>query len=679
MKLFKRFFALFLFVAPTVSGAQVATTASGSLTAWNGNVGANNNNTWNSLMNNRATGASGGAAPKADFGNCNSLILRCAQPKCSACSSMDIARPIVEGCVNSNDSCKKHGADLVDFISAQIVANAQSKLQEQQLAMQQAATQQAAMQNNAQIQQMQQQMQNMQMQMQQQNQQQMQQMQAALDEQKALVQQARDEAARAQAEKIEAQTVQNSGITQIQQQAIDNGASSDLLYRQQISGEILSKIENAEQQLKNLKTTMDDAFNYAGCDSRGNNCAGPKRVKMFKEKAELFFEPYDAIIDEVYDALETAMAVGVDVSDVLMMLNGACNKWGKYMCSAGSMKSSEGVTIGGDDNKHNPVSYTKNSCVGGKSQKGVDFAKGTSTSCVVGQTIPPEDDVRCQPIGLIAEDETVERVWLDEYGGDKMIRLGCLSSALDSITAFGRRKNSRGKTLDLDTLYRMIEQDALDHAGTNKFYSNSGKDVQFERVKYCNTTPVGYKRLVNAVNTKKLPNKICVPDDSLYKTAYTNGYISSDDATYMVPYATYLQDASNETFCNNNKQFVPSSCGLDWTTKAGDTSKKCYVTGDCVVYDGKVMTRAEADKKSGRKGTSSVTGGQVNKDKVSPTVAKNELNLYTLYMSTGGYENKNYYTHEACTNMGGTWLFSYEKCFCDYEWDEDGYCPEERE
>ncbi|MEE1110734.1 MAG: hypothetical protein UIH99_00795, partial [Alphaproteobacteria bacterium] len=492
MKVFKRFFALFLFVVPSVSGGQVATTADGSLTAWNGNVGANNNNTWNSLMNNRATGASGGTAPKADFGNCNSLILRCAQPKCSACSSMDIAKPIVEGCVNSNESCKKYGADLVAYISAQIVATAQSKLQEQQLAAQQAAAQQAAQQNNAQIQQMQQQMQSMQMQMQQQNQQQMQQMQAALEEQKALVQQAQAEAARAQAEKIEAQTVQNSGVTQVQQQAIDSGASSDLLYRQQISGEILSKIENAEMQLKNLKTTMDDAFNYAGCDSRGNNCAGPKRVKMFKEKAELFFEPYDAIIDEVYDALETAMAVGVDVSDVLMMLNGACNKWGKYMCAAGSMKIDDKTTIG-DDKKHEPVIYTDKSCPAGKSQKGIGFAKGTSTSCVVGQTIPPEDDVRCQPIGLIAEDETVERVWLDEYDGDKMIRLGCLSSALDSITAFGRRKSSRGKTLDLDILYRMIEQDALDHAGTNKFYSNSGKDVKFERVKYCNTTPVGYK------------------------------------------------------------------------------------------------------------------------------------------------------------------------------------------
>lgn len=597
MKLFKRFLTLFLFCAPMVAGAQVATTAGGSLTAWNGNVGANNNNTWNSLMNNRATGASGGAAPKADFGNCNSLILRCAQPKCSACSSMDIAKPIVEGCVNSNESCKKYGADLVAYISAQIVATAQSKLQEQQLAAQQAAAQQAAMQNNAQIQQMQQQMQSMQMQMQQQNQQQMQQMQAALEEQKALVQQAQAEAARAQAEKIEAQTVQNSGVTQVQQQAIDNGASSDLLYRQQISGEILSKIENAEMQLKNLKTTMDDAFNYAGCDSRGNNCAGPKRVKMFKEKAELFFEPYDAIIDEVYDALETAMAVGVDVSDVLMMLNGACNKWGKYMCAAGSLKIDD-TTKMGDDKKHEPVIYTDKSCPAGKSQKGIGFAKGTSTSCVVGQTIPPEDDVRCQPIGLIAEGETVERVWLDEYDGDKMIRLGCLSSALDSITAFGRRKSSRGKTLDLDILYRMIEQDALDHAGTNKFYSGTSGKAEYERIKYCNTTPVGYKRLVNAVNTKKLPNKICVPDDSLYNTALTKGMISSTEATYKATCQDFIPGYDQETCTDVKDTEVYKIYDLRWN----DTDKRCKIVNSEYCHNGKDIVK-KTDNSSGKRET----------------------------------------------------------------------------
>ena len=196
MKYFKRFLLLCLFFAPCVSGAQVATTAGSNLTAWNGTGTANNNN-WNTLMNNRTlAGGAGGAT--ADFGNCNSLILRCAQPKCSACTTMDIAKPVVEGCVNSNKDCKKHGAELVEYISAQIVANAAAKLQEQQLAAQQAAAQAAAAQNSQQMAQMQQQMAQMQQQMQAQNAQQMQQMQAALDEQKALVAQAQAEAAAAQ-------------------------------------------------------------------------------------------------------------------------------------------------------------------------------------------------------------------------------------------------------------------------------------------------------------------------------------------------------------------------------------------------------------------------------------------------------------------------------------------------
>ncbi|MBQ5700375.1 MAG: hypothetical protein IIV74_03735, partial [Alphaproteobacteria bacterium] len=179
MKLFKRILFLALCATPVFAHAQVATTSGSNLTAWNGNAGATNNNNWNQLMNSR-TMASGGAT--ADFGNCNSLILRCAQPKCAGCSTIDVARPIVAGCVNSNAACKKHGDELIDFISAQMVSNANSKAQQAQL-----AAQQAAAQNDAQLKQMQMQMAQMQEDMQAQNEQQMAQMQAALEEQKALV------------------------------------------------------------------------------------------------------------------------------------------------------------------------------------------------------------------------------------------------------------------------------------------------------------------------------------------------------------------------------------------------------------------------------------------------------------------------------------------------------------
>ena len=589
MKLIKQFLLLSLFFVPCISGAQVATTAGSNLTAWNGNSGATNNNNWNTLMNNR-TLAGGAGAPTADFGNCNSLIMRCAQPKCAACTTLEIAKPIVEGCVNSNKDCKKHGNDLVDFIAAQIVANANAKIQEQQLMAQQAAAQAAAAQSNQQMQQMQMQMQQMQQQMQAQNAQQMASMQAALEEQKALVAQAQQEAAAAQQAKIDAQTA--PGVTVAQQVAIDSGVSEDVLVRQQISGQILSAVENAEVQLKTLKATMQNAFEYAGCDARGNNCTGPKRVKMFKEKAMKFFEPYDAIADEMYEALEMALAVGVDVSDVIMMLSGSCNKWGKYMCTGSAVQNDSTTAI---EEKHTPMPYTKENCVGGKSVKNGDFTRG-GYECRPNQAIPPQDDVRCTLIGLITgddEDDTVERNWISEaYEGDKLIRVGCATSALDSISIFGRRKSSKNRTVDLDTLERIILQDAPEYSAKNRF-SNDG-DSEFEKLKYCALTPRGYERLRNAVTQRKLPSdKICVPYDSLYRTVATNGVIGYGDVTHTATCGEYVPELTgdnknNETYCNNiNVEYGVDAVNWD------RNNKKCKVNSGYSYYSNKVISAAE--------------------------------------------------------------------------------------
>lgn len=610
MKLIKQFLLLSLFFVPCISGAQVATTAGSNLTAWNGNSGATNNNNWNTLMNNR-TLAGGAGAPTADFGNCNSLIMRCAQPKCAACTTLEIAKPIVEGCVNSNKDCKKHGNDLVDFIAAQIVANANAKIQEQQLMAQQAAAQAAAAQSNQQMQQMQMQMQQMQQQMQAQNAQQMASMQAALEEQKALVAQAQQEAAAAQQAKIDAQTA--PGVTVAQQVAIDSGVSEDVLVRQQISGQILSAVENAEVQLKTLKATMQNAFEYAGCDARGNNCTGPKRVKMFKEKAMKFFEPYDAIADEMYEALEMALAVGVDVSDVIMMLSGSCNKWGKYMCT-------------GDKDGHTVGQYDDKSCVGGKSTKNGDYTRG-GYECRDGQAIPPQDDVRCTLIGLITgdgEDDTVERNWLDEYEGDKLIRVGCATSALDSISIFGRRKsNNKNRAVDLDTLERIILQDAPEYSAKNRF-SNDG-DSEFEKLKYCALTPRGYERLRNAVTQRKLPSdKICVPYDSLYRTVATNGVIGYGDVTHTATCGNYVPELTgdnkkNEKYCNNmNVEYGVDVVNWD----SGD--KKCKVNFGYSYYSNEVIRAAECACRTTRgtwddNGCTCPTGFELNGEKCQKT------------------------------------------------------------
>ena len=548
MKLFKRFLLLCLCAIPTFAQGQIATTAGSNLTAWNGNSGATNNNNWNQMMNSRAMAGGGGGAT-ADFGNCNSLILRCAQPKCAGCNTLDLARPIVAGCVNSNAACKKYGDDLIEFISAQLVSNATNKAQQAQIAAQTAAAQAAAAQSNVQLQQMQAQMQQMQYEMQQQNAQQMAQMQAALDEQKALTAAAMEQASKQP--KVSAPVASGNGaLTDEMVAAAERGVDADILARKQISGQILSKIENAEVALKKLKATMDTAFVYAGCDGRGNNCAGPKRVKIFKEKAHAFFEPYDEIVDEAYEALEMALAVGVDVSDVIMMLSGACNQWGKFLCT-------------GIDEKHKVGSYSKENCINGRSVKS-DKTKG-GQECTPGMAIPPQDDPRCtvtQLIGGAGDNDEVLREWLDEnYEGDRLVRVGCATSALESIAIFGRRNSKKGATLDLDTLERIILQDAPDYAGGNRLSGGSSNN-EIDRVKYCKLTESGYKNLLAAVQSKKLPKRICVPYDNLR-------YVAEREAGVV----------SASSLANNNEVYL---------TKADAERANGIMAGVCVeTYDNK--------------------------------------------------------------------------------------------
>lgn len=581
MKLIKPFLLIALTALPHLAMAQVATTAGSNLTAWNGNSGATNNNNWNQLTNARVQATAG--APKADFGNCNSLIMRCAQPKCAGCTTIDVARPIVTGCVNSNATCKQYGNDLVDFIAAQLVANANSKAQQAELAAQQMAAQQAAAQSNAQIQQMQQQMANMQYQMQQQSAQQMAQMQAALEEQKAMVAAAQAEATAAKQENYA--ITSNVELTQSEQARAATGeVSAELLARERIQGQILSEIENAEDAMKNLKSTMQNIFSYAGCDSRGNNCRGPKRVSVFKDKAMQFFEPFDTVADAMYDALEKALAVGVDVSDVVMMLSGACNQWGKYMCVP---TNSEG--------KHVPETYNKDTCVGGRSKK-YGFVKG-GVECTDGMIVPPQDDTRCTLTELIDADnnEGIERQWLDaQEDSDKLVRLGCATSSLESLSIFGRRRSKKQSTLDIDTLEMLINQDGVDIGGYNPFITNSG-DSRIERIKYCGLSSDGYKKLVSAIKTKKFPKTICVSDDKLTAEAKKFGtYIGYFDFNLSPDYKRV--SAANETECGkmksdwekmkgNNPIKECQKCDIKWT----DGVCKLVDCG-CIYVDGKGVT-----------------------------------------------------------------------------------------
>lgn len=498
MKSFTRFLLLALCLAPCGAGADTVTPVGSNLTQYHSGMGAINNNNWNNLMNSR----SGGTTATADFGNCNAVILRCASPKCTGCTSLELARPIVAGCVQSNANCKQYGDDLIEYISAQLVANSTARANEQALNAQAAAAQSAAAQSAQQLQQMQAQMQQMQAEMAAQSAQQMQQMQAALEEQKQLTAQAIADASTANTASAAAAVTSNNMVsspsgenqmTAAQMAAAQSGVSADLLAREQISGQILSKIENAEVAMKTLKAAMDKTFEYAGCDKTGNNCAGPKRVKAFKNYAMEFFEPYNDVLDELYDALITAQAVGVDITDIYMMLEGSCNVWGEYLCS--------------DTKNH---TYDKDNCNNNNRSDRTDTTKG-GHECYIGQVIPAEDSPSCTLHRTLSDQAQVYRNWLyaDNNEEDAMIRVGCASAALETSSFFRNRKKQA--SIDIETLQRIIEQDSY-NVSTNRNKSALDK----EEVKYCALTESTYADLQKHAALKTLPQtNICINERTL--------------------------------------------------------------------------------------------------------------------------------------------------------------------
>ena len=577
MKSISRFlvFALAL-VSVDALGAPVSTTAGSNLTAYNQASGSVNNSNWNSLMNNRTS--AGSSAPVADFGNCNSLILRCAQPKCSSggCTTMDVARPIVAGCVESNASCKQYGDDLIEYISAQIVASSTAKSNQQAADAQVAAAQAAAAQSAQQLQQMQSQMQQMQAQMQQQNAETTAQLQAALEEQKQLTAQAIAQANSAQqsasaATTSAATTTASSGaLTQAQAVAASSGVSADVLARQQISGQILSRIEAAEVSLKEIKAVLSDVYNYAGCDSSGNNCTGPKRVKTFKQKAMNFFDPYNNVLSELYDALILAQSVGVDITDIYMMLNGTCNVWGKYLCGPGQV-----------------MHYTSKNCINNISVPVANAGESGSVlggaSCKIGQVVPMSDG-GCQLIEMLNSQDEVQSAWLyPETGTDDktQVRVGCASEALENSMLFSNMKKQ--SSIDIETLQRIIEQDAPSVYGGGLFGSSKTTPEQ-DGLKYCALNAEMYADLQKLVSLKQLPKSVCISERDLNKNAGTNaaGLINATDSISLKNAFTICQERSFE---NEDDDFNLQKClceqasrkdGLAYWDKS---AKKCVCLG----------------------------------------------------------------------------------------------------
>lgn len=476
MKTLSRILTICLCSAPVfdfAAHAVVASTAGHNLTAYNPSY--SNNNQWVSWTNIREDNP---PTALADLGNCSAVIMRCATPKCAngGCVDSDVASAIVTGCVQSNEACTQYAENLVPYVTAQLVANSTSKLNEQRLAAEsaaaaaqganaeQTAAQIAEMQSN-----MQQQMAQMQQQMAQQNAQTQQQLQNALaaqQEQNAAALQNITSAANANA------TASNVSMNDLQQKAIDNNVASEILMRNTITGEIMTQIEDAEISLKKAKTVMQNSFDYAGCDARGNNCTGPKRIKKWRELATEFLEPYDNTIDKIYDALLTALNVGVDLTQIYAMLDNTCNSWSQYMCPG--VGDDWYVEYGYTDKEENIVSAAPRVC------------KRDASGTVIDEATWTKNCRPCTWLGPLTESDEIYAGWLDidKEAKENQRVVACATSALENSKIFVRhtkRKNGMGMVdiEQLDTWLHQIEPNVVktsDDIDKNMAYCHSGDD-----------------------------------------------------------------------------------------------------------------------------------------------------------------------------------------------------------
>ena len=438
--------------------SPVATTAGSNLTAYN--PSNTYNNQWATVSNARYDG---NTKAKVDFGNCNAVVLRCAQPKCAngGCVDSSVASAIVSGCVRSNNQCKQYGDDLIEYMTAQLVASSNAKVNEQQMALEQARLQAesnaaASSAQAEQISQMQNQMAQMQQQMYQQQQESAQALQEALAQQAAQSQAAIDNMKTAA---TEAAKQTEAGISAYQQDAINRGISEDVLARQQITGQIQTEIEDADTSLVAMKKAMQNAFDYAGCDARGNNCTGPRRIKKWRELATGFLTPYDTAIDKIYDALVTAQTVGVDLTDIYMMLNNSCNSWGQYMCerganieylNAGPMSCPKEAACSHcyKENYSNILSYPLTKTWSRDEECYKQCLQSNCKPCTLLKVLTNKDEVYEGWVNADATDDNNTTV------------VACASNALDNTKLFTRRtKNKNGAGLvDIDLLDRWLNQ-----------------------------------------------------------------------------------------------------------------------------------------------------------------------------------------------------------------------------
>ena len=141
------------------------------------------------------------------------------------------------------------------------------------------------------------------------------------------------------------------------------------------------------------------------------------------------------------------------------------------------------------------------------------------------------------------------------------------------------RNLKRDTSIDIETLQRMIEQDAPATFSSSAF----GTKTTINPVKYCAVNATTYQDLQKSVSLKTLPSSVCVPDSRLEALVNSGGLLvsGSSAADSVVMKCGSLSNANYEydkCVCNN---------GVDKNyMRWDDEKKKCVCSGDVyTVFD----------------------------------------------------------------------------------------------
>ena len=622
MKNLSRILTVILCCAPfAYAGAagQVASTSGHDLTSYNPSNA--NNNQWATMSNGRYDNASSSA--KADFGNCNSIILRCAQPKCGngGCADYDIAQKIVEGCVKSNKTCKKYGEDLIESMSAQLVASANAKMNEQQVALDaariQAEAQAAAASTAAQSEQMQvlqQQLSDMQQQMADQKEESDRRLQQALEQQAQQQQQALQDMKAAATEAGERNVAGDKGITEYQQDAINREVPSELVTRQTLTGQVYTEVENARTNLNAAKKALNTLFEYGKCDTQGDNCSGPKRVKKWREYAKAFIDSYDKVVEDIYTALMTAQGAGVDLGQVYMMLDNSCNQWAQFACPAGDYVK---YTYDNPTTSGSKLPTSPQSCKYADSNNKSETEHDVCKPCTVIKVLTEADDVYQ---GWVYPEE------MDGNTGSTVI--GCYSGVLNSSPLFAHMMERRGGQgmVSLTTLQRWIAQTEPDKKSSKE---NNGLKPE----DYCSDNGAMKTLLERASLSKSLKDTdVCVSGPEYDVNRWSNEENSSCPYINSAYAICDVHKRNGGTITDSNE--IKEILGLK-TTVLSQQLYKQYAYLDATIRRleiqlKKAMIKVNLDVAAGTDSSSSSGGGSANTQFEDCGAKGREEKLYCL-------------------------------------------------